>query len=330
MSYLLTQITYLLFFCIIINHVHGQTKANNNNKNKNKNDPNDNKGNTPFLLQDPYDSMCLGPNGFTMCDESALWILTKRTGKKTYSLVSLMNPASNSIVNTNNGLCLQQKTNYYFFSSDVTSMGSCRNSNSQNWEFEFVDQKHVRLSTKGQCLVRGKKQYKSIASLQSCKKGEFIPLVYHPTAVHENGFFLKSADDLCFDGNKFRSCDTSSTNASKLLWGIGIKYVWGEAQRYFFSFNVQDRSNCIVAQGSNVKKGSCTERGAMKWSLGNGQLSINNGRKCLARKIDDTAAMVNCKTASEFITLEVPSVYTNEQLTAMLQNQVRNSSPIIC
>jgi len=36
---------------------------------KKKSDPNDNRGNTPFFLQDPYDDMCLGPHGFTMCNE---------------------------------------------------------------------------------------------------------------------------------------------------------------------------------------------------------------------------------------------------------------------
>jgi hypothetical protein len=50
-------------------------------------DVNDNRGNTPFFLQDPYDQMCLGPNGFTVCDEAALWVLLKRKGRKTYSLV---------------------------------------------------------------------------------------------------------------------------------------------------------------------------------------------------------------------------------------------------
>jgi hypothetical protein len=48
---------------------------------KKKQDLNDNRGNTPFYLQDPYDEMCLGPQGFTACNEQALWILTRRQAR---------------------------------------------------------------------------------------------------------------------------------------------------------------------------------------------------------------------------------------------------------
>jgi hypothetical protein len=150
-------------------------------------DVNDNKGNTPFFLQDPYDQMCLGPHGFTICDERALWILTKRKGKKTYSLVSLLNPSPY-------GMCLSRQTTLFgLFKTDNIGMGLCSKKDAMEWEFEFADQHHVRLSTgnHGQCLVRGKKRYKNSASLQSCKKGEYLPLLYHPTAVHEAGFYLK-------------------------------------------------------------------------------------------------------------------------------------------
>ena len=47
----------------------------------------------------------------------------------------------------------------------------------------------------GQCLVRGKGGYRNSVTVQNCKKGEFLPLVYHPTEVHENGFYLKSAGE---------------------------------------------------------------------------------------------------------------------------------------
>ena len=71
-----------------------------------KKDPNDNRGVTPFFLRDPRDEMCLGQNGFTACTEQVLWILTRRPGKKTYSLVSLLTPS-------HNGLCLEAFIPYY-------------------------------------------------------------------------------------------------------------------------------------------------------------------------------------------------------------------------
>jgi hypothetical protein len=282
-------------------------------------DPYDNKGNTPFFLQDPYDQMCLGPNGFTTCDENALWILTKRSGKSTYSLVSLLSPSNNG------GLCLQRKLTFLgLMNTDVVSIGSCSRSSAKSWNFEFVDQTHVKLSANGQCLVRGKKQFKNSVSVQNCQKGEFIPLVYHPTAVHENGFYLKGADDTCFDGSKFRSCEGAGSN--KLLWGVGVRYdAWtAEAKRYIFSFNVQDRANCLISRGSKVEKGLCSDRAAVTWAMGQGKLMFGKAaNKCLARNADDSGVMVDCAKMHEYLTIEVPSLYTNEQLMEMLQNPVR-------
>ena len=281
-----------------------------------KSDPNDNRGNTPFFLQDPYDQMCLGPHGFTACDENALWVLTKRTGKKTYSLVSLLNSK------TADGMCLQTKSTMFgLLNSDKVAVGPCSSGRAKSWEFEFIDQTHVKLSSFGQCLVRGKKTYKNSMSVQACSKNEFLPLIYHPTAVHENGFYIKAADGMCFDGSKFRSCEGSGSN--RLLWGVGIRYVWGEAQRYFFNFHVQDRSSCIVGHGANVEKGLCKDSGATTWSLSLGMMAFGgSGKKCVARRSDDTATLISCKQSHEYLTLEVPSVYTNEQLIEMLQNPV--------
>lgn len=277
-------------------------------------------GNTPFFLQDPYDETCLGPNGFTVCDERSLWILTRRAGQKTYSLISLLNPSPH-------GMCLEKKTSFFgIFGSDQVGMGLCSRIGSKSWEFNFVDNTHVKLATKGQCLVRGKKTYKNSVSVQNCKKGEFLPLVYNPTSVHEAGFYLKAGDGSCFDGSKFRSCEGSGSNM--LLWGIGIKYVWGKANRYIFNFHPQDRGNCLVAQGSKIEKNSCSSSGAMKWGLSDGKLSIDNGRMCLVRLPDNTGAMAKCSEANEYMSMDVPTVYTSEDLAAMMKNQVRES-PVI-
>jgi hypothetical protein len=276
-----------------------------------------NAGNTPFFLQDPYDQTCVGPNGFTVCDERSLWILTKRAGKKTYSLVSLLNPSPY-------GMCLERKSQFFgLFGGDKVGMGLCSKSGSKTWEFNFVDNTHIKLSTKGQCLVRGKKKYKNSVSVQNCKKGEFLPLVYHPTSVHEAGFYLKAADGMCFDGSKFRSCEGPGSNM--LLWGVGIKYIWGKANRYIFNFHIQDRGNCLVASGTKIEKNSCLSGGAMKWGLSDGKLSIDNGRMCLVRLADNTGAMAKCSVANEYISMDIPTVYSSEDLAAMLKNQVNTS-----
>jgi hypothetical protein len=258
-------------------------------------DPRDNKGNIPFFLQDPSDEMCLGPNGFTVCNEQALWILTKRQGKKTFSLVSLLNISPN-------GLCLENKVG--FFGGDKVGMGACSSKGSMMWEFEFVDSKHVKISSRGMTLVRGK-PYKTSVSMQSVKKGQFISFYYHPTPVHDVGVYLKSTDGTCFDGDKFREC----INRNSLLWGIGVKYSWGKAYRYIFNF--KDRDSCILAKGDSVYKGPCKDSKSLGWALENGKMTFNNGKLCVVRKtIDNSTSLTPCGNTHEYITVDIPLTYT--------------------
>jgi len=150
----------------------------------------------------------LNINFSTITTTIALWILTRRPGKKTYSLVSLLNPSPY-------GMCLERKTSFFgLFKSSKVGIGLCSKSGklvkmnfiltklnsflnptgSKNWEFEFADTKHIRLSTQGflcksnlhfmviyinyenmlkhvgQCVVRGKKGYKSAITVEPCKK----------------------------------------------------------------------------------------------------------------------------------------------------------------
>jgi hypothetical protein len=162
-------------------------------------------------------------------------------------------------------------------------------------------------------------------SLQPCSKGEYLPLVYQPTTVHEEGFYLKAPDGQCFDGSQFRSC--VGTGAQKLMWGIGMKYVRGEAQRYFFNFLASERNKCLIAKGSTVMKDVCSSNGALGWGLWNGQLSFNQGAKCLGRKANDEGILIPCKDGFEHISIEVPVGYTNsDALTSMYDdNKVRVS-----
>ena len=192
-------------------------------------------------------------------------------------------------------------------------MGSCTTKSAKSWDFDFMDQKNVKLSNRGLCLVRGK-YYKSMASLQSCRLGEYTSLVYHPANLHKNGFYLKSGDGNCFDGSIFKTCPVLPTTSSTVLWGIGIRYSsWtGHESRYIFNFH--DRNTCLITKGGGwvVEKGDCADSRALGWSLENGRLSKGASGKtpmCVSRKPDDTALMTQCADVNEYVVLELPVVY---------------------
>ena len=158
-------------FCVLlvlVNECFGQTA-------KRKRDMYENKGNTPFYLKDETQSTCLGPNGFTACSERTLWVLNKRVDRNnTYSLALLFSAASS-------GTCLIRNTLVGgLVALQTVGLGSCKRSVAKNWEFEFVTQSHathIKLSTKGMCLVRGQKLKNSVV------------LVRHPS-FHDGQSFL--------------------------------------------------------------------------------------------------------------------------------------------
>jgi hypothetical protein len=307
-----SQSFFLSLIVILLAIFSGIYAKDNKKAVKKQNDATDHKGLTPFFLQDPTDQMCLGPNGFTVCDENALWLLTRRTGKKTYSLVSFLHPQTTA--------CLTKQTSFFgLLGSDKLTLGSCNSNAAKGWKWDFVDQSHIKLSNNGLCLVRGKKNMKNSISLQNCNKEEHVTLLYHPTAVHENGFYIKAADGTCFDGQKFRSC--TGAGANKLLWGMGLKYVWGEPKKYLFNFALSERSNCIVAKGNKVGVDSCSSKNALTWSISNGQLTYKHGSLCVARGNNDEAFLTKCVNGYEYLSVEVPSLYTNEELAEMLESQ---------
>lgn len=285
-----------------------------------KHDPNDHKGLTAFFLTDPTDGTCLGPNGFVMCDENALWLLTTRPGRKTYSLLSLLAPSQN--------ICLQRKTTFFgLIHTDQLVSGSCNTKSAKSWSWDWVDaDDHVKLSNLGRCIVRGKhNSISSSVSVQDCERKDFTKLKYHVTAVHENGFLLATANGECFDGEKFRSCYTSGSSKalSSLYWGIGIRYVWGEAKRYFFSFAPQERNKCLVYDGNNkVHRGACESGNALTWGLQHGRLSVQNGKKCVVRKGDDSAALTNCNEGNEYILMNVPVTGVSDNVMSLLNSPV--------
>lgn len=112
--------------------------------------------------------------------------------------------------------------------------------------------------------------------------------------------------------------------SNRLLWGIGIKYMSNEAKRYFFSFNLQEKSLCLVSagNGNQLSKDDCKRSGSYGWGLKNGQLSFYDGKYCVARLNDNSAVLAPCDEAFEYIQMEVPSVYSSEEIATMLENPV--------
>ena len=79
-----------------------------------------------------------------------------------------------------------------------------------------------------------------------------------------------------------------------------------------------------IKKMSKIEKTSCSSSGALRWGLSDGKLSIDNGRMCLVRLADNTGAMAKCSDANEYISMDIPTVYSSEDLAAMLNNQVLN------
>ncbi len=209
--------------------------------------------------------------------------------------------------------------------SENVGPGSCARKGSKDWVFDFVDQNHVRLSTGNMCLVHGKKKYMNQVSLQPCNKGEFLSLRYAPTNAHENGFFLRASDGSCFDGSSFEPC------TNKILWGVGIKYVWGEARRYLFNFEISRRDQCLVARGTQVEMGLCSSSGAVSWAIQDGSLTYNNEKLCLSRTVENKGVLTRCVAQNqEYIQIIVPLVYTSKDLADMVANKVCDSFIFVC
>jgi hypothetical protein len=102
---------------------------------------------------------------------------------------------------------------------------------------------------------------------------------------------------------------------------LGVKYVWGKANRYFFNFALNERENCIVAKGNRVERGSCSSSGALKWGLSSdGKLSTKNGKLCLVRHNDDTAGLARCNEANEYMSIVAPEILKPEDIQEALKN----------
>ena len=52
-----------------------------------------------------------------------------------------------------------------------------------------------------------------------------------------------------------------------------------------------DDTKCLVSKGSRLEKGDCNSGNAMKWGVIDGQMSQGNGKVCVARLQDNSAAL---------------------------------------
>lgn len=275
---------------------------------------------TPFFLQDPNDSMCLGQQGFGACDMSALWVYTSRGDGEGNSLVSLLEPDPAF------GCLSRLRPNPH--SIIPVGVQGCGKKESKHWFLEGPNENgYFRLTDDangGKCVTRykggGKKEVlgpkgrvRNSASLQPCERSTEDPVEHESgyvqldvveTAVHDAGFYVQTVDGKCFDGEKFRKCEP----VSDLLWGFGLQFHGkGEVERTLFKFHRP--SLCLVedAPNSAVELGECSsERRALKWGLKNGRLSRDNDRSCVVRTLDNGAAIRPCSEAHEHLTLSVP------------------------
>ena len=79
----------------------------------------------------------------------------------------------------------------------------------------------------------------------------------------------------------------------------------------------------MVVKGGKVAVGSCLDKSAMSWGFTPTSLTYKQGSMCLVRKMDDSAAVVPCAQGSEYVVMQVPEVYTQEQLEQYMRaNQV--------
>lgn len=297
------------------------------------------KGFTPFFLQDPKDSLCLGSSGFTICDEHSLWILslTKSSGK--FSLINLF---SNNFKNS----CLGYSKKLFNFGKSRSILAStfkCSKKEAKSWDWSFVSDNSVKLSIDDLCLSRGSvDDNKNSISLEPCDTTNSLVFNYHPTYLHDQGFMLKSIDGNCFNGNKFTSCVNNKGLDRSLLWGVGLKIIKDEVYRYFFKFIPELRNQCLAINSSghlNLTtcdkslpfihsfpecdiQGTCNANSlevenqlnsfnnnallspAYGWTLLNGKFEIYG--KCLVRYNNNSAGLDFChKGASEYLQIDL-------------------------
>jgi hypothetical protein len=156
----------------------------------------------------------------------------------------------------------------------------------------------------------------------------YTPLELETSKLHETGFWLRGADETCFDGQSFQPCDPSNT---RMYWGVSITYGWrGAMSRQIYSF--YERNTCLVATKGSVTLGSCSSAGAKGWGLKDSKLSQGDGKYCVARLNDDSATMARCSEAAEWIAIEDPEIWARsmEEVCSQISTSQSHITNIFC
>jgi hypothetical protein len=129
-------------------------------------------GTTPFWLRDPVDQMCLGPNGFTWCDASALWLFEPRGSG--FSLVSFLSPNPYEH-------CMVRRYSWLPWSSQSTVSGfKCSHKGAKSWDIKGINGHYEVSQNRGKmCLVRGQRKYKNSISMLRCEYVHAIHSTVH-------------------------------------------------------------------------------------------------------------------------------------------------------
>ncbi|CAM9536482.1 unnamed protein product, partial [Scytosiphon promiscuus] len=241
--------------------------------------------------------MCLGPDGFGECGYMSLWAVASRNPTKDINVIaSLFAPEPDKI-------CLGSSSRGWFSSLRRVGVSKCNSGKTKNLGFTDLSvqgDSGMLLSQGKNCLARGQGRLRNSADMQPCKTGTSLALVQ--ASIHVAGLQIRTADDYCFDGSKFRVCNDGDPT---MRWGVGFDFRSKEPSRNLFFFF--DQEKCAVREGEKAKKGDCKHKGARNWGWREGRLT--QGKKhCLGRAADNSAIMVPCSEGYEFVTMVTPDI----------------------
>jgi len=235
--------------------------------------------------------------------------------KEGHSLVALLEPDTRQMCLTRTGSGKEAPLVY----------SACSAKGAKTWNVEPDKHGYHKVMEDGMknCVHRTMKPYKNSVHTTSCKTA-YTPLQIVETAIHDAGFFLEAADGTCFDGARFRMCDT---NDLTLLWGIGVQFdKKGNGMRSLFRF--YEANKCLVQGKKGLAVGDCADAGAFGWGLKDGRLSRDN-RDCVHRGRDNAAGVGRCTSGFEYISLAIPEnsvnnreIYMQQQHKAQLQEEM--------
>ena len=246
-----------------------------------------------FLFMDDSDGLCITSAGsLGACDETALWTTVGT------QFVNFMNPRPKP-------MCLSQLTTVP--ASKALVVESCGSPGSRDWMLEGRKLSHRNGE---ECVIRDLPGHS--LSLQPCFRGHTAFATIEVGLPDREGFILKARDGLCFDGEKFGSCDSYEAG-----WGVVMNDLTEGGQYSFYRTHggfFGGRKQCLQKQGVKdgvqmVGLGVCTTRAASRWNLKGGYLIEDQGKRCLGR--------VGGKPALVPMTSQVPC----ENLTLLFMEQ---------